>query len=127
MEPGFYRFNTAFLASLDEKTAFDVAKFSVVARIFSLTRVHGHVAAALLAEIQGFQGSACFENCETQFSCIRQGGVEAPVLWRRVAKYVVESRGKVEGQKTGTYFQRRERQRIYDARYDVGGQSLVIL
>ena len=73
------------------KTAFDVAKPSVVSRILSLTGVHRHVAAAVLAEMQDVQGSACFENCETEFRhsrCIRQGGVEAPVLWRRVAKYV---------------------------------------
>ena len=31
----------------------------------SLTGVHGHVAAALLAEMQDVQGPACFENCET--------------------------------------------------------------
>ena len=30
LEPGFYRCNTAFMASLDVKTAFDVAKPSVV-------------------------------------------------------------------------------------------------
>ena len=32
------------------------------------------------------KGSAWFENCETEFrysKCIRQGGVEAPVLWGR--------------------------------------------
>ena len=34
------------------ETAFDVARPSVVSRILSLTGVHGHVAAALLAEIQ---------------------------------------------------------------------------
>ena len=38
-----------------------------------------------------FKGSACFENRETEFMCsrcIRQGVVEARVLWRRVAKNV---------------------------------------
>ena len=73
MEPGFSRFNTAFLASMDVKTAFDVAKPSVVSRTLALTGVHGHVAAALLAEMQDVQGSAC----------ISQGGMEAPVLWGR--------------------------------------------
>ena len=29
-EPGFFRYRTAFMASLDVKTAFDVAKSSVV-------------------------------------------------------------------------------------------------
>ena len=79
LEPGFYRYNTL-----------DVAKPSVLSRIPSLTGAHGHVA-ALLAEMQDVQGSACFENCDTEFGgsrCIRQGGVEAPVLWGRVAKYV---------------------------------------
>ena len=81
-----------FLASLDVKTVFDVAKPSAVSRILSLTGLHGHVAAALLAEMQHVPGSACFENCETEFRntrCIRQGGVEAPVLWGRVAECVL--------------------------------------
>ena len=42
LEPGLYRYRTAFMASLDVKTAFDVAKPSV----------HGHVVAAFLAEMQ---------------------------------------------------------------------------
>ena len=57
----------AFVASLDVETAFDVAKLSV----------HGHV-------VVDVTGSACFENFE-----IRQGGVEALVLWGRVAKYML--------------------------------------
>ena len=47
---------------LDIKTAFDVAKPAVVSRILTLTRVHGHVAAALLAEVQDVRGSACFRK-----------------------------------------------------------------
>ena len=46
--------------------------------------------AALLAEMD-VRCSLCFENCETELrhsKCIRQGGVEAPVLWGRMAKYV---------------------------------------
>ena len=42
--------------------------------------------------MQNVRESACFENSETEFRywrCIRQGGVEAPVLWGRVAKYVL--------------------------------------
>ena len=80
------------MASLDVKMAFDVAKPSVVSKIFTLTGVHGHVAAASLAEMQDVRGPACFENCETEFGysrCIRQGGVEAPVSRGRVAKYVL--------------------------------------
>ena len=55
------------MANLDVKTVFDVARRSVVWRILALTGVHGHVAAALLAEMQDVRGSACFENCETEF------------------------------------------------------------
>ena len=74
-----------------------------MSKILSLFRTHGHVVAALLAEMQDVKGSACFENCETEFrysKCTRQGGVEAPVLWGRVAKYVLrkaEERWKVRG------------------------------
>ena len=49
IQPGMCRYNTAFMASLDVKKAFDVAKPSVVSHILTLTGVHGHLAAALLA------------------------------------------------------------------------------
>ena len=68
------------------ETAFDVARPGVVSKILTLTGVHGHLTAALLAEMQDVRGSASFENSETEFRysrCIRQGGVEAPVLWWR--------------------------------------------
>ena len=81
-----------YMASLDVKTAFDVARPSVVSKILSFIVSHGHVVAALLAEMQDVKGSACFETCETEFrysKCIRQGGVEAPILLGRVAKYVL--------------------------------------
>ena len=81
LELGFYRCNTAFIAALDVKTAFDVAKPSVV---------HGHLTAVLSAEMRDV--GRCFEKSETEFRdsrCIRQGGVEAPVLWGRVAKCVL--------------------------------------
>ena len=103
LQPGRFRYNTALMASLDVKTAFDVAKPSVVSRILTLTGVHGRLTAALLAEMQDTRGSACFENSETEFRysrCIRQGGVEAPLLCGRVAKYVLwkaEERWKAKG------------------------------
>ena len=88
------------VASLDVKTAFDVAKPSKVSRILSSTGIHGHAAAALLAEMQDVQGSACFANCETEFrcsKCIRQGG--SNVVESRGQMRVMESRGKVEHQR----------------------------
>ena len=103
LEPGKFKYKTMYMASLDVKTAFDVAKPSVVSQILSLIGTHGHVVSALLPEMQDMKGSAWFENCETEFrysKCIRQGGVEAPVLWRRVAKYVLwkaEERWKARG------------------------------
>ena len=62
-----FRYNTAFMASLDVKTAFDVAGPAVVSKILTLTGVHGHLTAALMAAMQDVRGSASFENCETEF------------------------------------------------------------
>ena len=57
LQPGRYRYKTAFRASLDVNTAFDVAKPSVVSKILTLMSVHGHLTAALLAEMQDVRGS----------------------------------------------------------------------
>ena len=62
LQPGRYSYNTAFMASLDVKTAFDVAKPSVVSKILTLTAVHGHLTAALLAAMQDVRGSARFKT-----------------------------------------------------------------
>ena len=67
------------MASLDVKTAL----------ILTLTGVHGHLTAALLAEIQDVRWSA-----------------EAPVLWGRIAKYVFGKRrrsGELGGQHDTEY------------------------
>ena len=77
------------MASLDVRSALDVAKPSVVSRTLAYMGTHGHVAAALLEEMKDVRGSVCFENCETEFRysrCTRRGSVEAPVLWGKVAK-----------------------------------------
>ena len=42
LQPGLYRYNTAFVVRLDVKAAFNMAKPSVVSKIFSLVGVHGH-------------------------------------------------------------------------------------
>ena len=59
LQPAIYRYKTAFMASLYVKTAFDVAKPSLVSKILTLTGVHGHLIAALLAEMQDVWRSAC--------------------------------------------------------------------
>ena len=103
LEHGKFKYKTVYTACLDVKTAFDVAKPSVVSKIPPLIGTHGHVVAASLAQMQDVKGSACFENCETEFrysKCMRQRGVEAPVLWGRVANYVhwkAEERWKARG------------------------------
>ena len=68
-----------------------MAKPSVVSKIVTLTETHGHVLAALLAQMKDLR-SACFENCEAEFRysrCIRQRGVEAAkyVLWKAEEKW----------------------------------------
>ena len=60
LQPGRYRYHTALMASLDVKTAFDVAKPALVSKVLTLTGVHGHLTAALLAEMQDVRGSASF-------------------------------------------------------------------
>ena len=65
--PGFFKYQTAFVARLDVKTAFDVAKPSVVSRLLTHMETHAHVVATLLEEVKDLRGSACFENCETEF------------------------------------------------------------
>ena len=67
LRPGLYWYDTAFMAILDVKTAFDVVKPSVISKILTLTGVHGHLTTALLAEMQDVRGSASIENCETEF------------------------------------------------------------
>ena len=101
----------------------DVTKPSVVLKVLSLTGVHGHVAAALLAEMQDVQRSACFENYETEFGlsrCFRLGGVKPPVLWERVAKYVLWKAE--EKWKAWVLLSAETRQPVRAAGFGVGGQ-----
>ena len=57
---------------------------------------HGHVVAALLEEMKDVKGCAFFAQC------IRQGSVQAPVLWGQEAKYVLwESRKEEDGEGNG--------------------------
>ena len=120
---------TDFLASLHVKTAFDVAKPSVVSKTHTLTGVHRHVAAALLAEMRDVKGSA--------FSRIARGsfatrGASARAGWRPSIVEatgqicIVERRGKVEGMRVGTCFRREVRQRVRAQGCDVGGPLLAI-
>ena len=67
---------------------------SHVACVFNLTsmEVHGHVVAAFSFFVKDVRTAVCFENWETKFPysrCIRQGSVETPVLWEKVAEYLL--------------------------------------
>ena len=97
-------------ASLYVKTASDVVKPCVVSGILTLTGVHGHLTAALLAEMQDFRGSANFENCGTEFwcsRCIRQGGLEAScVVGTHRLIHGLESRTEVASQRLAIIFRR---------------------
>ena len=95
------------VTSLDVKTAFEVARLVVVADILEWTRVYGQIVAALMEEMSRVRGSACFENCETEFwysKCVRQGRVEALVLWE-TCLYIASVEG--EGQEVGAVVWRR--------------------
>ena len=60
--PGFFRYKTAFLASLDVKTAFDVAKPAVISKALTNMETHGHVMTPLLEDMKDVQVSVCFEK-----------------------------------------------------------------
>ena len=51
-------------------------------------KIHGWIIASLLREMAGLEGEAMFECVESKFSfarCLRQGSVEAPRLWQKMA------------------------------------------
>ena len=83
---------TVYLASLDVKTAFDEAKPKHVAKIMDNHNTHGWIIAALLREMSGLSGKAMSECVESNFAfnrCLRQGSVEAPRLWQKMATQIL--------------------------------------
>ena len=83
---------TLYLASLDIKTAFDEARPKHVAKIMDSHNTHGWIIAALLREMLGLSGKAMFECVESSFAfnrCLRQGSVEAPRLWQKMATQIL--------------------------------------
>ena len=100
---GALKDKAVYLASLDVQTAFDVAKPGVVAD--TLMGAHGRIIAEMLEEMKELKVVASFESCETEFrysSCTRQGRVEAPRLYMRLAKvFSVERGAKLESSRYG--------------------------
>ena len=59
-----------------------------MANIMDSHNTHGLIIAALLRDKSGLSGKAMFECVESSFDfnrCLRQGSVEAPRLWQKVA------------------------------------------
>ena len=92
LQPGRYRYNTAFRGQLGREDGLRCGQ--------AISGIQdSHLDGSPRSPDGGFAGrnarcpcSASFENSETEFRysrCIRQGGVEALVLWGRVAKYVL--------------------------------------
>ena len=83
---------TMYVASMDIKTAFDVARPKHTAKIMVDQDVHGRIIAALLREMAGLEGQAIFENVESKFHFtrrIRQGNDEASQLWLKMALQIL--------------------------------------
>ena len=115
LQPGRFRYNTALMASLDVKAAFDVARSAVVSE-------HPHLDGCPRTPDSGL----CWQRCKMFVGpralriarqnscilrCIRKRGVEAPVLWGRIAKIgALESGGEVASQRLGITFWRAARQ-----------------
>ena len=95
---------TMYMASLDIKTAFDEAKPKHVAQIMDSHNTHGWLIAALLREMSGLEGKAMFECVESSFvfnRCLRQGSVEAPRLWQKMATQILANVEEEEGNYLG--------------------------
>ena len=74
---------TMYLESMDIRTAFDEARPRHVAKVMEGHNTHGWIISALLREMADLEG-----HRESKFSsdrCLRQGGVEAPRLWQKMA------------------------------------------
>ena len=84
---------TMYMASLDIKTAFDEAKPKPVAKILDVHNTHGWLIAALLREmfwavwhglpLKAWRAILSFNRC------LRQGSVEAPRLWQKMASEIL--------------------------------------
>ena len=83
---------TLYLASLDIKTAFDESKPKHVAKMLDSHNTHGWIIATLLREMSGLSSKAMFGRVESSFAlnrCLRQGSVEAPRLWQKMATQIL--------------------------------------
>ena len=76
-----------------------------VAKILDGHDTHGWLIAALLRGMSGLSGKATFECVESNFSfnrVLRQGSVEAPRLWKKMATQILsQSVGRMDKKRIG--------------------------
>ena len=116
-----------YQASMDIKTAFDVTKPKRIARIMEEHNVYGWTIAALLREMAGLEGQALFESAESKFSfgrCIRQGSVQGPRLWQKMAMQLLAEVEKERVRILCASFQIWKGENSPDLQFHVGGQLL---
>ena len=81
-----------YLASVDIKMVFDVARPTPTANNMGDLEVHGWITAASSREMAGLEGQATFKDVHgsRQFArCIRQRSAEAPRLWLTMAMQIL--------------------------------------
>ena len=82
---------TMYWQAWTSRRPFDGAKPKHVAKIMDNHNTYGWIIAALLREMSGLSGKAIFECVESSFAfnrCLRQGSVEARILWQKIATHV---------------------------------------
>ena len=85
-----------YIASVDIKTALDVAKPTHSANIMGEQETHGWIKATSLLGKWRLAGHATFESVESKFNfsrCSRQGSVDVPTLRLKMAKQLLWNRG----------------------------------
>ena len=94
--------DTPYVATMEVKTAFDVANPEHIANIMDSQKTHGKPECSrldhgCLGEMTNLEGKATFESVECCFpftECIRQGSVEAPRLWLKMALKILWNGGR---------------------------------
>ena len=90
--------------------------------------IHVWMIAALLREMAGLAGQASFESVESTFSfarCIRQGSIEAPRLWLKMAMQTLGICGTRMGEgKDGCTLDCSRRMKTSSMKFYLGRQQL---
>ena len=101
MRHGSVKRPTMFLASMDTRTPFDVARPKHIAKIMEDHTVHGWIIAALLREMAGLEGLAAFECVHSLLPVAFAKGASKPPLSPPFTQTVAEH-GHADPGKCGT-------------------------